>query len=329
MMYWDLYLCMGFGVLAVIFSFLITISQLYSSFKYKNTSGLAMPTYIIFMVACFICFLWSVSYYLKVMYSWPTESVDPSIIHPGKQQPYGPYWLLQCTILPITGYYLFDFLMGIVFLIIKIRHVILSKKLNMNEMALSSYLLKQQKDKEIKSGFKLWRRKYFGFVIIVIFLTLFVVVFTVLFGFLVRPEYDPDFNPKEVRWILVWVLNLVGAATFEAISWPQFIKCIREKNTSAISLNWAIFLPLSMLISFLYALSLTLTHANIEFPPDTIGGLIFNGLIVNFGVLIIKLINIHRAHKLHMTELEYARKYLIPKYEKKKMLRNKYRKNKK
>lgn len=322
-MYWDLYLCMGLGFAAVIFSFLITISQLHTTIKYKDTSGIAVPTYIIFMVSCLICLSWTISFYYKTLISNPTTS--SSMILAGKQA-YGPYWLWQCTILPIMWYYTFDFLMGLVLTIIKLRHLYLVKKLNINERALASYLLNKQKDKQVKSNYKLHTNQYFGFAIIIILLISGVTCFITMWGIYVHPTYDPSIDVTKGKWTYVWVINLIGAASFEAISWPQFIKCIREKNTSGISLNWAIFLPVSILISFFYSLALTLIQGGVKFPPDTIGALIFNGIIVNFGILFIKLFNIHRSHKLNMTEMEYTQKYLIPAYEKKKAERERRQK---
>ncbi len=69
-------------------------------------------------------------------------------------------------------------------------------------------------------------------------------------------------------------------------------------------------MPVSLTISFSYALALALKQG--DFAYDTIGALVFNGMIVNYGILIIKLINRSKAKKLGLTELEYTKKYLIP-----------------
>lgn len=318
-MYLDLYFCMILGFVTFALSVVIAVSQFYVTIKTKNTSGVSLWTYCIFMIAGWICLAWVLTYYFKVLTSRPPDDmgIDPSIIPAGKPQPYGPYWLWQWGILPLLSYYIFDVLMGFVLMSIKVRHMLLAKKLKMSEMDLSDYLLKEQKNKLVKSGYRLHNRKYFWFTITLISLLFVIVAFAGLWATFVTPQYNPEFYNHEKEWSYVWVLGLIGALAFEAISWPQFIKCLKEKNTSGISLNWAIFLPIGMLISFSYALTLALAPGGTKFPPDTLGALIFNGLIVNFGVLILKFKNMHDAKKHHMTEMEYTKKYLIPAYRKK------------
>ncbi len=318
---WDLYLCMGLGMLSFVFSFIITVSQFYETVRTKNTSGISLPTYIIFTIACIICFAWAIMYYFKTLTSCPSESVNPAIPPPDTPAPYGPYWLWQWTVIPIMSYYLFNIILGVILTGVKIYHIILARKLKMNEMALADYLIKKQLGKEFASNHKLHTRKYFGFALVLITLIGIIIAFAILWMLNVRPQYNPAYwlNDNQNKWLFVWIVNFVGAFAFEAISWPQFVKSLKEKNTSGISLGWAIFLPISMVFSFGYALSLTFTQGHKTFPPDTFGGLLFNGLVVNFGILIIKFVNIHKAHKLGLTELEYTQKYIVPSYEKKKL----------
>ncbi len=80
-------------------------------------------------------------------------------------------------------------------------------------------------------------------------------------------------------------------------------------------MGWAIFMPISLTFSFCYALALALKGGG--FSYDTIGGLVFNGMIVNYAILVMKLINRKNAKKKHMTEIEYSKNVLIPAYEKK------------
>ncbi|MCQ2957071.1 MAG: hypothetical protein MJ233_04580 [Mycoplasmoidaceae bacterium] len=68
-------------------------------------------------------------------------------------------------------------------------------------------------------------------------------------------------------------------------------------------------MPLSCAVSLVYAIILAVSGSE-AFSFDTIGAIIFNGLIVNIGILVIKVINRKRAKKLHMSEIEYTRKYI-------------------
>ncbi|MCQ3907620.1 MAG: hypothetical protein MJ219_02530 [Mycoplasmoidaceae bacterium] len=68
---------------------------------------------------------------------------------------------------------------------------------------------------------------------------------------------------------------------------------------------------MACIISFVYAL--LLGFGVDSFGLDTLGALIFNGMIVNFGILIIKAQNIRKTKKLGISELEYTKIKLLPK----------------
>ncbi|MCQ3915377.1 MAG: hypothetical protein MJ195_01160 [Mycoplasmoidaceae bacterium] len=96
---------------------------------------------------------------------------------------------------------MFDIAAGIWIIILKNNHIKLAKKLKMTELQLSTYLLKQQQQKLAKSG-KIYYRKYFGFVILIIgFVTLLSIFGSCLLIF-TNPHFVPhikDISPDESK----------------------------------------------------------------------------------------------------------------------------------
>ncbi len=294
-----LIICMVLGFVSFAMAQIISVSQIVSLIRTKNTSGVSVWTYFIFVIAGAMCLIWGFSYYFQEM----SIEGDVSI----------PYWIYQWSILPILCYYITDFCLSSTMLVIKTRHLHLSKKLKMNELDLAEYLKDKQKQKYLRSGHKFYNHINFPIFVLLGLLFAIVILFAVLFTIYVR------FKPTQTTdWAgYPWVVptSLLAAFLWEAISWPQFIKSIRQKDTSGISMNWAIFMPASLTVAFGYALALALKTG--DFSPDTIGGLVFNGMIVNYGILIIKIINKKNAKKLGLSEVQYTKKYLIPAWKKK------------
>lgn len=294
-------LCIVLGVISFAFAQIISVSQIVSFFKTRNTSGVSIWTYVIFVVAGIVCLVWGFSYYFQEMTKEASEELtnNPSF-----------YTLYQWTIIPIISYYITDFCLSLTMLIIKTRHIILSKKLKIDELELADYLKDHTSKKYIKSKKKLYYHPNFIMIAVLSALGLFVILFMVCFSCFVRPTVTHPADWSGFSWVMP--TSLTAALLWEAISWPQFIKSIRQKDTSGISMNWAIFMPVALTVSFTYALALALKSG--EFSADTIGALIFNGMIVNYGILVIKILNKKSAKTMGLTELEYTRKVLIPQY---------------
>ena len=289
-----------FGLISLTIALIISGSQIFAVFKTRNTSGTSILSYVFLTICASICLCWGMLFYFSRMSDW----FDPKA---------GPLLLNQWAVLPILLVYVFDIAAGIWIIILKNNHIRLAKKLKMTELQLSTYLLKQQQQKLAKSG-KIYYRKYFGFVILIICFVIFLTIFGSCLLIFTNPYFVPhikDISPDENKMNPVIIsFSVIGAILWEAISWPQFIKCLKTKDTSGISLNWAIFLPISCIFSLGY--SLALGFSSHEWWK-VIGALIFNGIIVNVGILIIKLRNRRLAREHHVTEIEYTQKYLSKK----------------
>lgn len=312
--------CIVLGVVSFVMAQIISVSQIVSFFRTKNTSGVSIWTYVIFMVAGAMCLTWGFSYYFQEMMTTAAPDVVKQI---GNNNTL--YVLYQWTIIPIIAYYITDFCMSTTMMIIKARHLSLCKKLKMDELELAEYLKDQANKKYFKSHKKPCYHPDFAMGMLLACLATVVVLFMVLFTLYAKPEVKYTYDESQTKYIywdgFPWVLptSLMAALLWEAISWPQFIKSLRHKDTSGISMNWAIFMPVSLTISFTYALALALKMG--DFSYDTLGALIFNGMIVNYGILIMKIINRKKAKEKGMDELEYTKKVLIPAFEKKEKAR--------
>ncbi len=212
-----------------------------------------------------------------------------------------PLPLCQLSSIWIIANYILQFVGSITLLVIKARHMYLAKKYRVNELHLSKILLSKIKSK---------KEQYLPLVVLLISIFATVIILSAILMIFTNPIFNPGIvSPDEGEWTpIIITLSIVAASLWESINWPQFIKCLKNKDTSGISLNWAIFMPLCCLMSFSY--SLTIAFVVGEFTYDTIGALIFNGIVVNVGILIIKIINHNKAKHLHMSEIEYTRKYL-------------------
>lgn len=293
-------ICFSLGLASFTLAIISAVSQYYAICKTNNTSN-SLVTYIIFWICTTVCLSWCFIFYLDAASDWkPGGSVD--------------LWLAQWELIPLILSYMFDFILLTSIIIVKIHHLYLAKKLKMNELQLAAYLTKKKKSVYLQNKKKFWRHPYFA--MIITFIIAFIVLFIFTLAFVILgsyPEYDVHFGPNID--IVIVILSVIGAAIWEAISWPQFIISLKTKNTSGISLGWAIFFPCACVVSFAYSLSLAFIRGNFAF--DSIGGIVFSGMLVNFGILILKIINIQKAKKRGMTEIEYTQKVLVPMYAKK------------
>lgn len=289
-------ICFSLGIVSFCFALVSAITQVYSVCKTNNTSGSSLATYIIFWICPIICLSWATIFYLNNATLPKPESV--------------PLWLKQWELIPLILTYLFDWILITYILIVKIRHIYLAKKLGMTEFDLAGYLTRK-KDKEYRaSGRKFHKHPFFSMFMIMLTAAVVLAAFITLFE-IAGPmkEFNVYFD-QDVISIVIPTLSLIGAIAWELISWPQFITSLKTRDTTGISLGWAIFFPFACIVSFIYALSLAFITG--DFSLNSIGGIVFNGMIVNFGILIIKLMNMVRARKRGLNEMEYDKKVLIP-----------------
>lgn len=316
----SVYLSITFGLLTFALMQVITLSQFFRAAKTKNTSGVPALAYVLLLASCLLALVWGFGYYYQIVFSSKT---DPNNI-----------WLFQWTIIPIISYYIIDFFIGTALLSNKLYHLHLCKKKRMNEVELSYYLLKKQRHEYLKSGSKFYKKKYFKHAL---FLITIYVLTTIGIYFLVTRSI-PRASEQMVTdgWWWVLVANFISAISNEILGWPTFVSAAKKKDTSGVSLSWAIVFPIACTVSFIYAFLLAwmeLENGSTPWPPtsfltlpSTFGAIIFSGLIPNYGLLIAKLVNIARARKKHLDEIAYTKKYVIPAYEKK--LKAKARKSK-
>lgn len=289
-----------FGILSFAMSCTIFSSQTFAFFKTRNTSGTSIWTYVILLVCASLCFSWATLFYFSRMSDWFAE-MDTT-----------PLWINQWAVIPLILLYLFDIIAGIWIIYTKNKHIKLSKKLHITELELATYLLKLQRQRFVKSGNKIYYRKYFSMFILITFIVIILAAAGTCMTIFTDPTFVPSIiykSPDEkAMQPYIITLSILGAITWEAMSWPQFAKCVKTKDTSGISLLWSIFLPLSCLISFIYAFTLAFNSG--YFKVNTIGALVFNGIIVNVGILILKVKNRIKSKQLHMSEIEYTKKHL-------------------
>lgn len=277
-------LSLVFGNITLIITLSIELPQLIAIFRTKNTSGTSLITYILFLVSSTIWVLWaSINYTASISYI--PEGVKNRILYISALV---PAILSNLTNVILVGCILF----------IKISHLHACKKLNVSEIDYSKIIFDKQK------GYS-WIKKYYP-LLIIIFSTLLVyaATITILYFLGIPKQMTPSEHDKYN--LIVLITNICAAVFFESISWPQFIKSLKTKDTSGISLSWAIFLPFSCVICFSYDLFLGFSTE----WTNVIASLICNGIFINIAVLVLKIINMKKARKLGISEWHYVHEYL-------------------
>lgn len=285
-------LSLVFGGLMIIMTFAIEFPQMVSIIKTRNTSGTSLSSYIIFFVATWLWFVWALVNFIA------------NSQHLGYE--YGPRRLYEIMhiagLLPaVLANGMGVFLLACV-LFCKIKNLIMCKKLNVSEIRYSQIVFDRHKKDS-------WIKKYYPLIIIaacVVILLLLIILIVWMVG-IPKQMTDPSEYGK-YEWS-IFGLNIAAAIFFEATSWPQFIKCMKTKDTSGISLGWAIFMPLSCTVSLSYDIFLA-------FSTDwrsVAASIICSGVIINILVLILKIRNVLKAKKLGISEWKYTNKYIATK----------------
>lgn len=280
-------LALVFGNISVIMAIAIEAPQLYSIFKTKNTSGTSLTTYILFMISSILWITWAILYYLAHVVE---PDIDMNSIH-------------IAGLVPAVISNTINFCLVGAILFLKCRNLRLCKMFNIDELQLSKRIFDKQKKYS-------WFKKYYPLIIIfgVSLLIVLAVVLSLCFAYNPPAVSKSEFD-KYTKYILVF--NVVASVFFELVSWPQFFKCMKYKDTSGISLFWAIFFPTSCLICFGYDISLVIATNDYL---SVLASLICSGLVINTLVLILKIINIRKANKLGISEWHYTNKYLKKKH---------------
>lgn len=279
------------GNISIFFAIGIEFPQLHSIIKTKNTSGTSLTTYILFMISSCLWFTWAIIFYFAHIVE---PNVDMNSIHLASFFPA----LISNTIN-------LCFVSAILFF--KCRNLWLCKAQNISEIELSKRIF----DKQINYS---WFKKYYPLFIVVGYtiIVLAALILSLTLTYTPHSVSESKFNKLSK---IVLVFNTIAAVFFEAVSWPQFIKIIKHKDTSGISLFWAIFFPSSCVICFFYDLMLWITTGDVL---SVLASLICNGIIINTLVLVLKIKNILRAKKLGISEWQYTKKYIDKKQKNKK-----------
>lgn len=319
--------CIIVGWLSVILMQVIVLGQATRLYKTQNSSGISIWSYVLFAISSAIGGAWAFCYYLKQICSdlsvaWYAGEINPDIWHAIGA-------IGQWSIIPLIFYNLLNLILATWMCVFKSKHIKLAKKMNISELQLAKVLLAKQKRELVASNYKLHKRKYFQPVMILTLSYLVIGTFCALiYVFLVPNGTEPllKFTDEAGKPRFFWsdgimIISIITSFVTEAFSWPTFIGVLKNRDTSGMSINWAIFVPVTLTVSFLYGLTLATAEITVggwsSFPPDTIGSIVFNGLIVNYGLLIIKLKNRKEAKKFHMDEIEYTERVLVPEYERK------------
>lgn len=266
-----------FGITILIISFSYCFPQLYKLCKTCNTSGISLTTYIIYIVTSMFWIIWAIGYYFEQINNYTYEC--------------GNEILFRLSIILAIVFNVIDVFVMIFIIGFKIKNLFLCKKRKVDELTLSRQLLTT-----IDTKFK----KYWQFILAVI-LSLCLAIGICLILFFTTHVQNNNFHYE--WWLLP--INLIASLTWEIFNWPQFIKTIKTKDTTGISLFWAIFMFVGCVITFFYDLTLGLISNG--FGISIIPGLVCNGIIPSLGFLIIKINNVIKAKKGNMTEIEYVK----------------------
>lgn len=277
-------LALVFGVITLVITVAIEFPQLITIFKTKNTSGTSLTTYILFLIASCLWVVWaSVNYVVDI--SFISKDVTNITLHISALI---PAILSNLTNVILVGCILF----------FKIKHLHFCKKLRISEIDYSKIVFDKQK------GYS-WIKKFYP-LLIISFITILVWIATVLLLYLLGIPKQMTQPEHEKYTLIVLIVNICAAVFFESISWPQFVKSLRTKDTSGISLGWAIFLPLSCVVCFSYNLFMGISNGWF----NVLASLICSGILINTAVLVLKIINLRKAKKLGISEWHYVHKYL-------------------
>lgn len=291
-MYVSDILSLVFGNISIVINIIIGFSQLISIAKTKNTSGTSLSSYIIFVINGFSWLIWAIMSYVANA-SYMSEEAKP-------------FLALHLTALgPLIISNLVIACLSVCILFYKVKYLTAAKKLKMTELEYSQLVFDSHKKDT-------WIKRYRSLFYIGGGLLLICVGTSIGLYFIGVPEQISEQQYNSLS-LAVFAINIAAALFNEAISWPQFIKCMKTKDTSGISLGWAISLLSSCVVCLGYDVCLAISFDY----RDVLASLICNGVIINALVLIVKLKNHFAARKLGISEWVYTKKYIATKHKNK------------
>ncbi|MBQ0045477.1 MAG: hypothetical protein KBS35_01120 [Mycoplasma sp.] len=125
-------------------------------------------------------------------------------------------------------------------------------------------------------------------------------------------QFIDEITDPERGWLIV--VSTLACLCFVVVTASQFIKCLKTKNTTSLSVFFATILPITNTLITIYDLiffAIGLNNGN--FVWGLLLPAVINGLISAYGVMILKIKHVRAAKKLGLTEEKYYQKYLKPK----------------
>lgn len=283
-------ICWVFGLVSLCCAQLIFVPQIVHVIRSKNTSGSSLITYIINVFCWIFWCIWANGFYFNNL-AKGTEGI--------------PKPLFEAQFIPSIVSNTVSVILATTLLIIKVRHVLLAKKLKVTELQLSKILLDKQNAYFVKTNASKFRKNISWIMVI---------IGTIITGSIIAIIYSfttyPAAQGVDEDWLWVLVVNFICGAFSEITSWPQFIKCIRKKDTTGISVMWAVFYAVTSIVFLIY--DILLSFATGSWTPNAIFTIVCAGYIPIFGILFFKIKNLVSAKKRNMTEIEYTKKVLVP-----------------
>lgn len=110
-------------------------------------------------------------------------------------------------------------------------------------------------------------------------------------------------------WLII--VSVVACLSFVVMTVSQFIKALLSKNTTSISVFYAVILPITNTLIAAYDLTFfCIGILDGSFLWSLLLPAVLNGLISAYGLMILKIIHVRAAEKKHMSEYAYFLKYL-------------------
>ena len=216
-----------FGSITLIISIFYCFPQLYQLCKTRNTSGISLTTYIIFIVTTILWIIWITGYYFEKINNYVYQECGNEI-------------LFKLSMIVAIVFNIIDILVMVFIISFKIKHLFLCKKIKTNELTLANELLSRINNK---------LKQYWQFILaIILSICLSITICLVL----IYTTHMQNNKLNYERWLLV--VNLFASITWEIFNWPQFIKTIKTRDTTGISLFWTIFIFIGCVITFFYDL---------------------------------------------------------------------------
>lgn len=263
------------GLISLGLSQFYTFPQLYKLCKTRNTSGISLPSYVIFILTSIFWVIWASGFFYEQTHMYSYETC-------------GPAELFKWSLIPAILLNSLDVIMMSFIITFKIYNLWLCKKYQTVELLLVNQLKQKQ---------------FWILLIAIIAVVGFAITLSICLTFLAPLSNDGD----SFIWLIV--MNILASATWEIFNWPQFIKTIKTKDTTGISLFWAIFILVSCIVTFCYDMFLGFVGSS--FNWSILPGLICSGIIPALGFLIIKIRNITKAKKMGMSEQKYTQTYIV------------------